>query len=275
MNQQGKIAVIGCGNMGHSLIGGLIANGYPADLIYGIDPAGEQRQAAARLGIHVSAETDATLSECMVVILAVKPQMMSTTLAQLQDLFTATMPLFISVAAGIKTAAIAAGLYPEAAIVRVMPNTPSLLQQGAAALFANAHVSEQQKQRANFIMESVGLAVWLEQEELLDAVTAVSGTGPAYFFFYIELLEKIARELGLDAANARALTTQTALGAATMVSQAGQTPAALRAQVTSPGGTTERALQVLMDGRLEQLLREAVTAALNRSIELSQQAGNS
>lgn len=267
--QKEKIAFIGCGNMGRSLIGGLIANGYPAELIYGIDPAEEQQQAAKTLNINVSAEAGAFLADCAVVVLAVKPQMMSTTLEQLQHLFVDTGPLFISIAAGIKIDAIASNLQADAAIVRVMPNTPSLLRQGAAAMFANHSVSEQQKQLASFIMESVGLAIWLEQEDLIDVVTAISGSGPAYFFLYVELLEKIAQELGLDADSAKALTAQTALGAAHMISNGEQTPATLREQVTSPGGTTEQALQVLMDGQLEQVLRQAIEAAWQRSIQLS------
>ncbi|MGI9228317.1 MAG: pyrroline-5-carboxylate reductase [Gammaproteobacteria bacterium] len=266
-----KIAFIGCGNMGRSMIGGLVAAGYPAELIYGVEPVAAQRQAVAELGVRTLTEIDQSINDCAAIVLAVKPQAMSAALQQLGGLPKHAAPLLISIAAGVTVASISAGLKPDSAIVRVMPNTPALLQKGAAAMFGNKYVSSKQKQLADQIMQSVGIVVWLDKEELLDVVTAISGSGPAYFFLFIELLEKIARESGLDADSASTLTMQTALGAAAMVAAGEHTPAALRQQVTSPGGTTEQALKVLMDGRLEQVLQQAVKAAREQAVQLSGQ----
>ena len=283
-----KIVFLGCGNMGRAMIGGLLSAGYPARRILGVDPAAAQRQAAEALGIEARAEIaeiaeiDTSLQDCAAIVLAVKPQQAAATLRQLRCLWRGendssgqAAPLLLSIAAGVTSAGISAalGAGPKSAcaVARAMPNTPALLRKGAAAMYANPHVSARQKQLAERIMRSIGIAVWLEREEMLDVVTAVSGCGPAYFFLLIEMLEKIARESGLDAGSARALTVQTALGAASMAAAGEHTPAALRRQVASPGGATEQALQVLMDGRLEQALTQAVTAARRRAGQLAGQ----
>jgi pyrroline-5-carboxylate reductase len=155
------------------------------------------------------------------------------------------------------------------AVVRAMPNTPALVQAGAAALIANKNVNAQQRDRAESIMRAVGNAVWLDDETKIDAVTALSGSGPAYFFLIMEVMERAAVKLGLDDEQARLLTLETAFGAAKMAMKSPDSPTILRQQVTSPGGTTESALKILLDGDIEKLFSDALQAANNRSIELA------
>ena len=162
----------------------------------------------------------------------------------------------------------------EVAIVRCMPNTPALLGAGATGLYANAHVNSGQRTAAEDIMRAAGITIWVEDEALLDAVTAVSGSGPAYFFLLMEMMEKVGVELGLDAEAARALTLQTALGAARMALESGESPGALRKRVTSPGGTTEQAVNSFIDGGFEQRVRAALSAARDRAIDLGVQLGD-
>ncbi len=269
--KQVRIAFLGCGNMGRSLIGGLIANGYPGNLIVGADPDAEQRKLTGRLfNIELTDNSEQAVANAEVVVLAVKPQAIQQTIAEISTVFRADSTLVLSIAAGVRLAAINDGLGGAAAVVRVMPNTPALIQAGAAGLYANEHASEEQKQLAEGIMRSVGVTVWLRDEEEIDAVTALSGSGPAYFFLQMEAMQKAAARLGLEPEQARLLTLETALGAAKMALESNLDVAELRRQVTSPGGTTERALQVLMDGKFIELFEAALSGARDRSRELAE-----
>lgn len=260
--------------MARSLIGGLIANGVDTNRLFATDPNADQRQLISQqFGITTLTDNNEAIEKADVVVLAVKPQIMHDVVANLANTIKGQSKLLISVAAGINLDAITHWLGEPAAIVRVMPNTPALIQAGAAALFANEHTNEAQKNTAEAMMRSVGTAIWLEDEALMDAVTALSGSGPAYFFYFMEAMEKAAIKMGLNNEQARLLTIETALGAAKMALLSSSDPAELRAQVTSPGGTTEQALNTFMQGNLEALVQEAMDAAKQRSIELSKTLG--
>lgn len=255
--------------MGRAIIGGLLAQGYKKELVSVVDPDADARTKLAR---ELAIDVEAVLTDFVdtdIVLLAVKPQIMKRVVEQLVPLIGDRRPLFISIAAGITTAQLARWLSQELPIVRVMPNTPSLVGRGAAALFATPNVTQVERDSAQAIVSAVGLAEWVDDEDLLDIVTALSGSGPAYYFLIMELLEKIAIELGLGAALARKLSIETAHGAALLARQSPSSPGTLREQVTSPGGTTESALKVLSDGNIEALLRRALTAAHQRSRELA------
>ena len=271
--QNQKITFLGCGNMGTSLISGLIANGVPSSSLFGIDPDENQRhRAETRYGIRTAAGIAEGVPDADVVVLAVKPQTVMAVLAEVKAPLQSKRPLILSIAAGIRSGTINNALGGAWPVVRAMPNTPALLGCGATGLYAATDVSADQRRTALHIMQSVGVAVWLDDESQLDAVTAVSGSGPAYFFLFVELLEKIAAEMGLTPEQARLLSVETALGAARMLKEAGEDATTLRHRVTSPGGTTEKALQAFKEGGLEQLLRRALAACRDRSVELAQQA---
>ena len=270
--QDQKITVVGCGNMGTSLIGGLIANGHPTACLFGVDPdESQRREVTTRYAIHTASAPAEGVPGSGVVVLAVKPQAVRSALAEVKETLQAERPLILSVAAGIRTGAISNALGGRCPVVRAMPNTPALLRSGATGLYAAAEVSASQRETAIQIMQAVGVAVWFDDESLLDSVTAVSGSGPAYFFLVVELLEKIAVDMGLSREQARLLSVETTLGAARMLKETGEDAATLRQRVTSPGGTTEKALQILKEGGLEQLLRRALTACRDRSAELAEQ----
>ena len=269
-----QIAFIGAGNMGRALIGGLTRNGVdPARLVVA-DPSDEQLQVArSQFGVRVAADNRAAVHDAGVVIVAVKPQVMRDTMSMLADTVAVRRPLVISVAAGIRIQAIATWLNGHERIVRTMPNRPALLGCGVTALFASNRVGGDDRALASTILGSVGPTVWLEREELIDVVTAVSGSGPAYFFRLTELLEQAGRELGLPAEVAHTLSVETAYGAGCMAHQGASDPAELRAQVTSKGGTTEAAFRELEAGDLRGIVTRAVAAAARRSAELAEQFG--
>ncbi|MCC5797174.1 MAG: pyrroline-5-carboxylate reductase [Methylophaga sp.] len=268
------ISFIGGGNMARCLIGGLIANGFPANNIRVADPNSETLNSlAAGYSVNIYQDNVAAIKDADVVVLAVKPQQMQSVV---RSLGTHWKPecLLISIAAGIRLNAISRWLaHADAAIVRTMPNTPSLVQAGATALFANSHTRHDQRELAEGIMRAVGLAIWLDDEQRMDAVTALSGSGPAYFFLVMEAMESAARRLGLDENTARMLCLETAFGAAKMALESGNNAATLRQKVTSPGGTTERAIHELQDGGLTGLFENAMVAAALRSRELADQLG--
>ncbi len=269
-----RITFIGCGNMGRSLIGGLIANGLSVNSITGTDINAEQRQtAASQFNIEVLEDNRQAIKDTDVVVLAVKPQSMQDTLLAMKAALAKEKPLLISIAAGIQLSHLGQWAGEELAIVRTMPNTPAIIQAGATALCANRHTSETQRDLAEAIMRSVGLAIWLDDETLMDAVTALSGSGPAYYFLIMEVMEKAATQLGLSQEHARILTLQTAFGAAKMALESNHDAQTLRKQVTSPSGTTEQALNVLMDGGIEELFADALKAAQKRSAELATSLG--
>lgn len=260
--------------MGRSLIGGLIANGQSVNSITGTDINAEQRQTtASQFNIEVLEDNRQAIKDTDVVVLAVKPQSMQDTLQEIKADLTREKPLLISIAAGIQLSDLGQWAGEELAIVRTMPNTPALIQAGATALCANKHTSETQRDLAEAIMRSVGLALWLDDETLMDAVTALSGSGPAYYFLIMEVMEKAATQLGLSQEHARILILQTAFGAAKMALESNHNAETLRKQVTSPGGTTEQALNVLIDGGIEDLFADALKAAQKRSAELATSLG--
>ena len=268
-----NIAFIGGGNMARSLIGGLVKQGCKPECITVSDPRPEQlEQLAEAFGVCVTPDNLEAASKAAMLVFAVKPQVFRAAATPLAGTVRARRPLVISIAAGVSEADIGAWLGGEAAIVRAMPNIPALVGAGAAALYANARVSPAQRALAQAILESVGIAVWIEDESLMDAVTALSGSGPAYFFLLMECMEAAGRELGLPAEVARALTQQTAHGAARLVLETGEAPAALRQQVTSPGGTTAAALAVFERDKLAAIVTRALTAARDRGRELSASA---
>lgn len=268
------LAFIGGGNMARSLIGGLVADGYPADHIRVADPDAERRsQLAGRFGITATGDNAEAVRGADAVVLAVKPQVVKEVAeplgAQIRDAGT----LVISIAAGVREADLSRWLGGEVAVVRTMPNTPSLVQTGATALYANDRVTAAQRDLAESLLRAVGITQWLEDEALMDAVTAVSGSGPAYFFLLMEAMENAGRELGLPRQTARLLTLETALGAARMALESEEDPGRLRQRVTSPGGTTEAATRVLEEGGLPDLYRRALRAAAERAGELGDMLG--
>ena len=268
-----KIGFIGGGNMARSLIAGLIADGIaPSQLIVSA-PSKETRQALeTHFTIQTSEDNQSLVDHCDVIVLAVKPQVLKSVMTQL-NLSKQPAPLLLTVAAGIPIASIRSWLDSPVSIVRAMPNTPALVQSGATGLFAAPEVTTSQRDTAESIMRTAGLVQWVPEEALMDAVTAVSGSGPAYYFLVMEAMEKAGISLGLNQETARLLSIQTALGAAKLALEANEDPAVLRQRVTSPGGTTEKAIEVLSQGGLIELFDEALTAARNRAVELAQQLG--
>ncbi|EGV52080.1 delta 1-pyrroline-5-carboxylate reductase [endosymbiont of Riftia pachyptila (vent Ph05)] len=265
-----SITFIGGGNMAASLIGGLIADGFDPTRIFVSDPDKEQlSQLAARYRIHAAADNQSAVEAAEVVVLAVKPQVLEAVARDLAEALQASRPLVISIAAGVREAALLDWIGEGIALVRSMPNTPAMIQAGATGLHASAGVNDAQRNQAESILRAVGLTRWVEDEAQIDAVTALSGSGPAYFFLVMEAMEAAAVELGLDSESARLLTLQTALGAARMAIESRDAPATLRQKVTSPGGTTEKALGILEEGGLRDLFKDALLGAKTRSEELS------
>jgi pyrroline-5-carboxylate reductase len=264
------LAFIGGGNMARSLIGGLVKQGCDPRRIRVADPSAEQRALlTARFPVHATADNTEAAQGAGLLVFAVKPQMLRGAAEGLAATVRAERPLVVSIAAGVMEPDLRAWLGGEAAIVRAMPNTPALLGAGAAALYANPRVTPAQKVLAESLLKAVGTALWIEDESLMDAVTALSGSGPAYFFLLMECMEAAALELGLPADTARRLTLQTAYGAARMALESGESPAALRRQVTSPGGTTAAAIGAFEAAGLGAIVTRALTAARDRGRQLS------
>ena len=260
--------------MSRSLIGGLINNGVNTERLLATDPDAQQRQnITQQFGITTLENNEEAVAKADVIVLAVKPQVMHQVVSNLSNAVKGSSKMLVSIAAGVRLNSLTEWLGEPTAVIRVMPNTPALIQAGAAALFANEHATESQKNTAEAMMRSVGTAIWLDTEDLMDTVTALSGSGPAYFFYFMEAMEKAATEMGLSNEHARLLTIETALGAAKMALLSASDLAELRKQVTSPGGTTEQALNTFQEGKLEELVHEAMSAAKQRSIELSQLLG--
>ncbi|MCX7096943.1 MAG: pyrroline-5-carboxylate reductase [Methylococcales bacterium] len=274
MNKQ-KIAFIGGGNMASSLISGLIASGHSPQHIWVSDINPDTLQAlATNLNVNTSSSNDAIINEADVIVLAVKPQTLSAVAKSAAPLIQQKQALVVSIAAGISQQSLSLWLGADTAIVRCMPNTPALVLTGATALHANPQVSAAQRDQAETIMRAVGIALWVDNESELDAVTAVSGSGPAYYFLLMEAMEKTAIELGLSEVTARLLVQQTALGAAKIALESSESPEQLRKRVTSPGGTTQRAIETFEQGGFAELVSKALHAAKDRSIEMSLQSEN-
>ena len=265
------ISFIGCGNMATSIISGLISNGYPAHQLHVADTNPAQLAAIHQRhqGIQRYSDNTTAIIHSNTIILAIKPQQAQTVLSELASQWQPHQ-LCISVMAGIELDAITTWLNnPRLAAIRVMPNTPAMLNLGASGLYANAYSNEQQRQQAMTIMQTCGIAIWLAEEQDIDAVTALSGSGPAYFFFMMEAMIEAAVSLGLTTDIARQLCHQTAIGAATMAHQSRFDINTLRQQVTSPGGTTAHAIEVLQSNDFKQLITKAMQAAATRSKELA------
>ncbi len=268
-----KIGFIGGGNMASSLIKGLIASGQAAHSIWVSDINSEVLSAlTGSLGVNSTANNDELVNAVDVVVLAVKPQGLADVAKSIAALVQQKQPLIVSIAAGISQLSLQRWLGIDVAIVRCMPNTPALVLTGATALHANNQVTIEHKDLAENILRAVGLAIWVDQESELDAVTAVSGSGPAYYFLLMEAMEKAALELGLSEQTARLLVQQTAFGAAKIALESDESPAQLRRRVTSPGGTTQRAIETFENGGFSELVAKALHAARDRSIEMSKQA---
>lgn len=272
--EQQRYAFIGGGNMARSLIGGLIAGGVPASNICASDPVVAQRDSlSSALRIRTTAVNTEAVTEADVVILAVKPQDIRVVAQELAPALQTRRPLVISVAAGIRAADLTNWL-GSIAVVRTMPNRPALYGQGATGMYATAQITPEQRALAAAIMSAVGVTVWVEDEAQLDVVTAVSGSGPAYFFLLMEILEDAGTKLGLAREISRELAVATAWGAAYMARQDRTTTAAtLREQVTSKGGTTEAALRHLEAQQVRAIFAGAIKAAAERSAEMAAQFG--
>jgi pyrroline-5-carboxylate reductase len=269
-----RVTFIGAGNMAGAIIGGMIDSGFAAADITATSPRDEAlAPLRERLGIRTSTDNAAAAAESDVVVLAVKPQIMHDVCEGVRDAIQARRPLVVSVAAGLPADTLEKWLGGELALVRCMPNTPSLVGAGAAGLFANARVDDAQRRLATELMEAVGLVEWVEDETLLEAVTAVSGSAPAYFFLMFEAMEEAGVSLGLPADTARRLAMQTALGAAKMALASDKGPGELKRNVMSPGGTTERAVEHLESAGLRGIMQGAMAACADRAREMADELG--
>ncbi|MEI6066861.1 MAG: pyrroline-5-carboxylate reductase [Methylococcaceae bacterium] len=274
MNIQ-KIGFIGGGNMASSLLSGLIASGHSPQHLWVSDINPETLTTLAKnLNVNTSASNDELINAVDVVVLAVKPQTLSSVAKSAAILIQQKKSLVVSIAAGISQHSLSQWLGADTAIVRCMPNTPALVLTGATALHANVQVTPEQRNLAENIMRAVGIALWVNEESELDAVTAVSGSGPAYYFLLMEAMEKAALALGLNEVTARLLVQQTALGAAKIGLESSESPEQLRKRVTSPGGTTQKALETFEQGGFTELVSKALHAARDRSIEMSKESEN-
>ena len=267
-----NICFIGGGNMAQALIGGLLSRGLPATRITVSDPVVQVREVLQAKDVHVTDNNIEAIRDADVVVLAVKPQMLSAVLGPLKGLFT--NKLIVSIVAGAEIATITKFTETDM-IVRVMPNTPALVQTGAHGLFAYPVVSADKRDLASQILAATGLTLWVNEESQIDAVTAVSGSGPAYFFYMMESMIRAGKNMGLDEKTATALTLQTALGAAQMAITSSSSPAELRKNVTSPNGTTQAAIEVFDRAQISQNIQTALAAAQKRSQELAQDLSDS
>ncbi|MGZ5577046.1 MAG: pyrroline-5-carboxylate reductase [Methylobacter sp.] len=271
-----KIGFIGGGNMASSLISGLIASGHAPEQIWVSDINPDTlADLKKQLNVNTTINNEDIINAADVVVLAVKPQTLSTVAQGIAALVQQKKPLVVSIAAGINQNSLSRWLGADTAIVRCMPNTPALVLTGATALHANNKVTAEQCDLAENILRAVGIALWVDDEAELDAVTAISGSGPAYFFLLMEAMEKAALELGLGRETSRLLVQQTALGAAKIALESAESPEQLRKRVTSPGGTTQRAIETFEQGGFTELVSKALHAARDRSIEMSKQMENS
>ena len=264
-----SIAFIGGGNMASCIIGGMIANGFSAQDIIVSEPGDESRlRLEDTYGLTTLTDNQTATKQADLIVLAVKPQIMQSVAIDLAPALGANS-VVVSIAAGIPLRALQTWLGADTAIVRAMPNTPAMLLEGATGLFANQHVDPAKRDLVTTIFQAIGYACWVETEAQIDAVIAVSGSGPAYFFRIIEIMQKVGQELGLPEQIARELSLQTALGSTRMATESGVGAAQLREQVTSPGGTTQAALNTFEQLGLEATFREAMRSALNRAEEMA------
>jgi pyrroline-5-carboxylate reductase len=266
-----NITFIGGGNMATALIGGLLGKGFTATQISVVEINAENRSAIQnKFGVRTVADMDEGVEDSEIIVLAVKPQQLREVAQQLAPRLDGQ--LLISIAAGIRATDLArwAG---SANIVRAMPNTPALVQSGMAGLYAMPQVTATQREQAQMILAAVGETLWLQDETMLDAVTAISGSGPAYVFYFIEALQQAASELGFDAAAARQLSIATFLGASRLAAASDEDASVLRARVTSKNGTTERALLSMAANQIAEHIVQAAKAAAERAREMGDELG--
>lgn len=272
MSKKEKIAFIGGGNMARSLIGGLVHGGHPAQLIRVCDPDEQQQtRLQQQFSVVTTSYMDKAIDNADCVVLAVKPQVLHSVCSQLAENLQNSSPLILSIAAGVRLESIGRWLQKEHALIRCMPNTPALIQAGATALFANIKTTETQRDLAESIMRAAGITLWVETEDLLDTVTALSGSGPAYVFLVIEAMQNAGEQLGLSPQQSKLLALQTVFGAAKMALEDNEPVSDLRERVTSKGGTTEQALSSFYSDGLPDIFLKAMTAARRRSEELAEQ----
>ena len=269
-----RLAFIGGGNMAKSLIGGLIDKGFSSRCISVSDPVEKNLdQLNRKFGVATTSDNSIAAKDVDLIVLCVKPQILESVCRELQASLNQTPPA-ISIAAGIPLSLLMDWLGEDTPIIRCMPNTPALVQSGAAGMFANQKVDKKLRNLAEEIFDAVGLCCWLEKEEDIDLVTAVSGSGPAYFFLFMEAMEKVAIDLGLDQEISSKLIIQTVLGAAKMAAESDMNPSELRSCVTSPGGTTEKAVNAFLEGNIMGLFNKAMNKALERATEMAEEAEN-
>ena len=270
----GKVAFVGGGNMARALAGGMIAAGYEPSHILVSEPLPENRKRLHEelVGAVIGADNDAVVSEATCVLFAVKPQILSSVCRPLADIVQRNRPLVISIAAGVRSVDIDAWLGGGLAVVRVMPNQPALLRLGISGMYANERTTSAQLEVARNIIATTGPVIAVPTEADIDTVTAVSGTGPAYFYLLVDMLVKVAERLGLDHDAALALTLETARGAGEMAEQSGETMDTLIARVRSPGGTTAAAFDYLDKTDFRDIFSAAVIAARDRAVALADQA---
>ena len=272
MTTSPTISFIGAGNMASAIIGGMLDSGFQAGDIWVSAPDDNHLQTLRkRFGISVTTDNRYCAEQADMVVLAVKPQVMADVCRDIAPVVQNTRPLMVSIAAGLTADTLDEWLGGGLPLVRVMPNTPSLVGKGAAGLYANSQVKDKQKKMVQSVFESIGTALWVDDENLLHAVTALSGSGPAYFFLMLEALEAAATEAGIEADTARKLAIQTMAGAAEMAGRSEHDPAQLKRNVMSPGGTTEQAIHTFEDGGLRELVQKAYGAAFTRSQEMSKE----
>lgn len=267
-----KISFIGGGNMAQALISGLVGCGIKPSLITVADPSSDIREQLAAKGLNTvdpMADAKAAVVGADIVVLAVKPQMMKVVVGAFAEALD--NQLVISVAAGLSTDLLSSMLGGYSNIVRAMPNTPSMIQMGATGLYGTDNISAEQKELATAVMEASGLVMWVDDEEHMHAVTAVSGSAPAYMFYFIESMVDGAVALGLDKEQASALAMQTMIGAAKMAMNSEDTPAELRRKVTSPNGTTQAAVESMQANEIGRQIGEAMQACYDRSQALSEE----
>lgn len=254
-----NLAFIGAGNMGSSLIGGLISNGYPPQKIWVSNVNKEKlSELQSRFKVNVTENNVTAAENAQVVILCVKPDKIKEVTLELADVIKQNRALVVSIASGISTKIFEKWIGGKVAVVRCMPNTPALINAGATGLYANSNTDAEQRNAAESILRAVGVVVWVDDEKLIDAITVISGCGPAYFFYLIEILQNIAIKLGISKESAQLLTQQTAFGASCMVMETQTDPTKLREMVTSKGGTTESIFNVLKKTDLEKIFYDAL-----------------
>ena len=274
MENKTVIGFIGAGNMAYALIKGLLNNGFDANQINISDPNEELlRNRESELKVTTYSDNTSLLSNSDIIFFAVKPQVLSSVCLELKGVVK-SKHLFVSIVAGIRSSDINRWLGGNFALIRTMPNTPALFQTGVTGLFANELVNNEQKSLVSSILSSVGECFWVDEEKLIDAITAISGSGPAYFFLLMESMKQAGMALGLDEETANSLSIQTAYGASLMANKTGKDSRTLRTEVTSPNGTTQSAIESFQDQNFEGIVANATRAAYDRARELSNELGD-